>query len=57
VVEVAATLRWHGEAMVAERLLAAESQWAAAGRASSRNEALPSRRWTGEDVTDQYEWC
>jgi hypothetical protein len=57
VVEVVATLRWHGEAMVAERLLAAESQWAAATRASPRNEVLPSRQSTRHDVTDQYEWC
>ena len=57
VVEVAAALRWHGEAMVAERLLAAESQWATAVREAPRNQALPSRQLTRNDVTDQYEWC
>jgi hypothetical protein len=57
VVEVAAALRWHGEAMVAERLLAAESQWATSARAATRTEALPSRQSTRNDVTDQYEWC
>jgi hypothetical protein len=55
--EVAATLRWHGEAMVAERLLAAESQWATAARAAPTGEPLPSRQLTRNDVTDQYEWC
>ncbi|GAB7066893.1 hypothetical protein H7J06_00330 [Mycobacterium hodleri] len=55
--EVAATLRWHGEAMVAERLLAAESQWATAARAAPPPEVLPSRQLTRHDVTDQYEWC
>jgi len=55
--EVVATLRWHGEAMVAERLLTAEAQWVAAVRAAPRHEPLPSRRLTRNDVTDQYEWC
>jgi hypothetical protein len=65
VVEVAATLRWHGEAMVAERLLVAESEWAAArlreassaaaGHASGAGVAHPES--TRADVTDQYEWC
>ncbi|WP_149478135.1 hypothetical protein [Mycolicibacterium sp. P1-18] len=57
VVEVVAALRWHGEAMVAERLLAAESQWAPAAPAVPRKEVLPSRQLTRHDVTDQYEWC
>lgn len=57
VVEVAATLRWHGEAMVAERLLAAESRWAATG---ARGAAIPladGLELTRVVVTDQYEWC
>ena len=36
VTEVTATLRWHGEAMVAERLLAVESAWLEARRAPKR---------------------
>ncbi|MCV7424594.1 hypothetical protein H7K45_29045 [Mycobacterium yunnanensis] len=57
VVEVAATLRWHGEATVAERLLAAESRWAAQARAAPRNGVSADRRLTRNGVTDQYEWC
>ena len=56
VVEVAATLRWHGEAMVAERLLMAESGWAAGARAAPPKPALESRPLTRDVVTDQYEW-
>jgi len=55
-VEVAATLRWHGEAMVAERLLMAESGWAAGARAAPPKPALESRPLTRDVVTDQYEW-
>lgn len=57
VVEVAAALRWHGEAMVAERLLAAESQWSGA---VARGPAIPPTdgpELTRAVVTDQYEWC
>ncbi|TPG25507.1 hypothetical protein [Mycolicibacterium hodleri] len=56
VAEVAAALRWHGEAVIAERLLAAESAWAQldSGRASATNSVDP--RWTREYVTDQYDW-
>ena len=56
VVEVAATLRWHGEAVVAERLLTAESRWAAGARAAPPKPALESRPVTRDVVTDQYEW-
>jgi len=54
--EVAATLRWHGEAMVAERLLNVESRWAAEVRAARPKPGLASRPLTRNDVTDQYEW-
>jgi len=57
VVEVAATLRWHGEATVAERLLAVESRWAAEARAAPGNGVSADRQLTRDDVTDQYEWC
>lgn len=56
VVEVAATLRWHGEAMVAERLLIAESRWAAGARAAPPKPGLASRPLTRARITDQYEW-
>ncbi|OPX08204.1 hypothetical protein [Mycobacterium sp. AT1] len=56
VVEVAATLRWHGEAMVAERLLIAESRWAAGTRAAPPQPGVESRPLTRNVVTDQYEW-
>ncbi len=58
VTEVGATLRWHGEAVVAERLLAAESVWATAKLAPERASATDSvdPRWSPEDVTEQYEW-
>ncbi|MDT5176493.1 MAG: hypothetical protein QOJ95_691 [Mycobacterium sp.] len=39
VTEVGASLRWHGEAMVAERLLEAETEWLARGRRRPRDEA------------------
>ncbi len=59
--EVAAALRWHGEAMVAERLLAAESHWfAARAAAASTHTAEPTfggSASTRLEVTDQYEWC
>jgi hypothetical protein len=45
VAEVVTTLRWHGEAMVAERLLGAES-----GGGTTRAQTAD------ENVTDQYEW-
>jgi hypothetical protein len=54
--DVVATLRWHGEAMVAERLLAAESTWV---RAPSRRLSDGVSRLPGSgliQVTDQYEW-
>jgi hypothetical protein len=64
VTEVGATLRWHGEAMVAERLLVAESEWVRVRpRGPSEWEPhqgreldvrLPAVAHT--DVTDQYEW-
>jgi hypothetical protein len=61
VVEVCSTLRWHGEAMVAERLLAAESEWMAVRRRPASSPALETAtadpKWIGEDVTEQYEWC
>lgn len=56
VTEVAATLRWHGEAMVAERLLAVESAWLQPR--SSRTPEEPARA-PGRPLevrTDQYEW-
>lgn len=56
VVEVAAALRWHGEAMVAERLLIAESRWSAGARAAPPKPGLESRPLTRDVVTDQYEW-
>lgn len=56
VVEVAAALRWHGEAMVAERLLIAESRWAAGVCAAPPKQRLASRPLTPVHVTDQYEW-
>jgi hypothetical protein len=65
VVEVAATLRWHGEAMIAERLLSAESQWVAArsrgaptgGLGHASGAASADLELSRADVTDQYEWC
>ncbi|MEU0497342.1 hypothetical protein [Mycobacterium sp. NPDC006124] len=57
VVEVAATLRWHGEATVAERLLAAESAWAVGPHPVRRNRASTTGQLTRDYVTDQYEWC
>jgi hypothetical protein len=61
VVEVCSTLRWHGEAMVAERLLVAESRWVAARRRSASSQAHDAAggdpKWIREDVTEQYEWC
>jgi len=56
VVEVAAALRWHGEAMVSERLLMAESQWAAGARAAPPKQGFAGRSLTRAHVTDQYEW-
>lgn len=56
VVEVAAALRWHGEAMVAERLLFAESQWAAGAREAPPKTGFAGRSLTHAHVTDQYEW-
>ncbi|HYO02822.1 MAG TPA: hypothetical protein VET27_13525 [Mycobacterium sp.] len=52
VTEVGAALRWHGEAVVAERLLAAESAWAKARPTPGSVDP----KWTREDITDQYEW-
>jgi hypothetical protein len=52
VTEVVSTLRWHGEAMVAERLLLAESERPVSDArppAGTRYRAL-------EEVTDQYLW-
>jgi hypothetical protein len=61
VVEVCSTLRWHGEAMVAERLLAAESEWVAARRRSGSSPAQEAAavdpKMLRGDVTEQYEWC
>lgn len=56
VTEVAASLRWHGEAVVAERALAAELACvqARAGRASGA--VTEGGEWGGKDVTDQCEW-
>jgi hypothetical protein len=63
--EVAATLRYRGEAMVAERLLGAESALVAARSPGAPNG--PPQHASGDgffdagltrvDVTDQYEWC
>ncbi|KQY03978.1 hypothetical protein ASD37_24485 [Mycobacterium sp. Root135] len=55
-VEVVAALRWHGEAMVAERLLGAESQWAVGVREAPPKSGVASRALTRDVVTDQYEW-
>lgn len=56
VTEVTATVRWHAEAVVAERLLVVESAWvrAPAGRAAAG--ASPTGRADRDGVTDQYEW-
>ncbi|MBJ7340055.1 hypothetical protein [Mycolicibacterium sp.] len=54
VTEVTAAVRWHGEAMIAERLLAAEAAWAAARSVRTTDSVDP--RWTAEDVTEQYVW-
>jgi hypothetical protein len=58
VTEVAATLRWHGEAMLAERLLDVESGWSArrSWRASDgpRMGVADGAEWTRDHVTDQY---
>jgi hypothetical protein len=64
VTEVGATLRWHGEAMVAERLLVAESEWVRVRprgpleRDSNRGREVGFRhpQWDHAVVTDQYEW-
>lgn len=56
VVEVAAALRWHAEAMVAERLLIAESHWAAGAREDGPKWGSESPPVTRAHVTDQYEW-
>jgi hypothetical protein len=64
VTEVGATLRWHGESMIAERLLSAESEWAdaTAARSLERQARRPlggaplEPKWIRLDVTDQYEW-
>lgn len=56
VTEVAATLRWHGEVVVAERLLATEYAWRP-GRARRTSHMVPGERDSGRrQVTDQYEW-
>ncbi|MDT5072510.1 MAG: hypothetical protein QOH82_1830 [Mycobacterium sp.] len=64
VTEVGATLRWHGEAMVADRLLVAESEWVRVRprgpleRDSNRGREVGFRhpQWDHAVVTDQYEW-
>jgi hypothetical protein len=56
VTEVAATLRWHGEAMVAECLLAVESACAGDRSARSRSGVPVQAKSARKDVTDQYEW-
>jgi hypothetical protein len=64
VTEVGATLRWHGEALVAERLLEAESEWmrvrprGPCERDSHQGPGFGFRRPAAAqaDVTDQYEW-
>jgi hypothetical protein len=56
VVEVAGALRWHAEAMVAERLLIAESHWAAAAREAPPKWGAERPPLTRAHVTDQYEW-
>ena len=60
VTEVASTLRWHGEATVAERLLFAESEWAKARLPESSrrppDSASVDAKKIGRDVTEQYEW-
>jgi len=56
VTEVVATLRWHGETMVAERLIAAESRWSAVGRRRTPERVSLGAEYGLGDVTDQYEW-
>jgi hypothetical protein len=64
VTEVGTTLRWHGEALVAERLLVAESEWVRARpRGPLEREPHQGREFdlrrtavAHADVTDQYEW-
>jgi hypothetical protein len=52
VTEVAASLRWHGEAVVSERLLAVESAWAAERSGGVRAAPEAGR----ENVTELFEW-
>jgi hypothetical protein len=56
VTEVVATLRWHGETMVAERLIVAESRWPAVGRRRTPEKVSVGAEYGLGDVTDQYEW-
>jgi hypothetical protein len=56
VVEVVAGLRWHGDAVVAERLIEAEARWSAA-RPDGTPGTLAARDGYGLGVvTEQYEW-
>jgi hypothetical protein len=56
VVEVVAGLRWHGDAVVAERLIEAEARWSAA-RPERPPDKVAARDGYGLGVvTDQYEW-
>ena len=56
VTEVTATLRWHGEAMVAERLLMVESARLEGRSSRSPAGAVRARDRPCKAVTDQYEW-
>lgn len=56
VTEVVASLRWHGETMVAERLVGAESRWAIGGRGGAIQRVSNDLEFGPRDVTDQYEW-
>ncbi len=56
VVEVVAGLRWHGEAVVAERLIEAEARWSAARPGRAPDVVVGRAREGLGVVTDQYEW-
>jgi hypothetical protein len=56
VTEVAATLRWHGEAVVAERLLAAESACVLARSRRTAAGVSVGPESGRKDVSEQYEW-